>query len=313
MGPTVSIIMPAYNASRYIQEAINSVIEQSFTDWELLIADDGSVDDTKTVLDTIQDERIKFFHNAQNMGPVLTRNKLIEKASGQFIAIQDADDASHPKRLEHQLNYLQEKKSYSLVGTFAQTIDKDGNKLDINTCPLTHEELLEGLYKNINFICPSILFRKDILQEIEPYRPFFNRINAEDYDFIFRVAQSFKVANIGMPLYYYRINPESVTKRIAFSERQRTYNTKIVQALARQRDEIGDDYLSLDQLEELEKLIDQFDQEYQQDPSKFYRDMASKSLSYGLRNLAISYSIKGIKSRPFDVINYKTLAYCLKY
>ena len=105
----VSIIMPAYNCGRFIKESIDSVLDQTYDTWELLIVDDCSTDNTKAIVSTYDDKRIRYMRNPQNMGAALTRNKALREAKGRYIAFLDADDMWLPNKLEKQLAFMQDK------------------------------------------------------------------------------------------------------------------------------------------------------------------------------------------------------------
>src|SRR5688572_9077559 len=104
--PQVSVIMPAYNASAYIREAINGVLNQTFTDFEFIIADDGSTDDTKAIIASYNDPRVIASHNAVNQGKTKTVNRLFKEAKGEFVTVHDADDVSHPDRFRMQVDAM---------------------------------------------------------------------------------------------------------------------------------------------------------------------------------------------------------------
>lgn len=126
----VSIIMPSWNTGRFIAETIQSVIDQTYTNWELLIVDDCSTDNTDEVVASFKDERIKYFHNEKNSGAALTRNKAMRKARGEWIAFLDSDDLWMPEKLEHQINFMK-KNGYNLSFTEYEKIDEDSKPLNI--------------------------------------------------------------------------------------------------------------------------------------------------------------------------------------
>ena len=119
----VSIIMPAYNCSRFIREAIDSVLAQTYTAWELLIVDDCSTDDTAAIIASYQDERIHYFRNEQNSGAALSRNKALREAKGKYIAFLDADDSWMPEKIEKQVAFM-EQNGYAFTYTAFHRTDK---------------------------------------------------------------------------------------------------------------------------------------------------------------------------------------------
>src|SRR5690625_6791695 len=124
-GIKISVIMPAYNEERYIAESIQSILNQTFQDFELIIVDDGSTDKTFEIASSFNDPRVKLYKQ-QNSGPAAARNKALSLAKGKYIALQDADDRSKPERLEKQYDFLENNLDYIAVGTDADYIDKDG-------------------------------------------------------------------------------------------------------------------------------------------------------------------------------------------
>ena len=126
----VSIIMPSWNTERFIAETIQSVIDQTYTNWELLIVDDCSTDNTDEVVASFKDDRIKYFHNEKNSGAALTRNRAMREARGEWIAFLDSDDLWMPEKLEKQIAFMKEN-GYTLSYTEYEKIDEDSKPLNI--------------------------------------------------------------------------------------------------------------------------------------------------------------------------------------
>ncbi len=126
----VSIIMPSWNTEKFIAETIQSVIDQTYTNWELLIVDDCSSDNTDKVVASFKDNRIKYFHNEKNSGAALTRNKALREAQGEWIAFLDSDDLWMPEKLEHQIEFMK-KNGYSLSFTEYEKVDEESKPLNI--------------------------------------------------------------------------------------------------------------------------------------------------------------------------------------
>lgn len=126
----VSIIMPSWNTGRFIAETIESVLAQTYTNWELIIVDDCSTDNTDEVVKMYQDDRIRYFKNEVNCGAALTRNRAMREAKGEWIAFLDSDDLWLPEKLEHQINFMQHN-GYSLSFTEYEKIDEESRKLGI--------------------------------------------------------------------------------------------------------------------------------------------------------------------------------------
>lgn len=126
----VSVIMPSWNTGKYIAESIQSVIDQTYKNWELIIVDDCSTDNTDKVVAGFKDDRIKYFHNDRNSGAALTRNKAIREAHGEWIAFLDSDDLWMPEKLERQLDFMNEN-GYKLSFTEYEKIDEESQPLNI--------------------------------------------------------------------------------------------------------------------------------------------------------------------------------------
>ena len=126
----VSIIMPSWNTGEFIAESIQSVLNQTYTNWELLIVDDCSSDNTDEVVAGFNDDRIRYFHNEKNSGAALTRNKAMREARGEWIAFMDSDDLWMPEKLEHQLKFMKENRG-NLSFTEYEKIDENSNPLKI--------------------------------------------------------------------------------------------------------------------------------------------------------------------------------------
>lgn len=130
MAGLVSIIMPSYNTAPYIAESIQSVIDQTYKDWELIIVDDCSTDNTDEVITSLHDERIRYFKNEKNGGAAVSRNKALRKAKGKWIAFLDSDDLWNPEKLEKQIAFMKEN-GYVFSYTNYEEIDADGNKTGV--------------------------------------------------------------------------------------------------------------------------------------------------------------------------------------
>lgn len=126
----VSIIMPSWNTENYIAESIQSVIDQTYKNWELIIVDDCSTDNTDEVVRAFNDQRIKYLKNEKNSGAALTRNRALKEARGEWIAFLDSDDLWVPEKLEHQINFMK-KKGCNLSFTEYEKIDEESKPLNI--------------------------------------------------------------------------------------------------------------------------------------------------------------------------------------
>jgi glycosyltransferase involved in cell wall biosynthesis len=210
--PRVSVVMSAYNASPYVRQATESILNQSFTDFEFLVIDDGSTDDTLSVLRELasRDDRVTLLTH-EHRGIPRESNCGIALARGEFVARQDADDISNPHRLAREVEFLDHNPDVAVVGSVAEVIDATGSHLRTLEVPLTHEEIRSRLPLEICFLHGSLLMRKVALQEVEGYREQFPV--SSDFDLYVRLSERFKVANLPQALYHYRARPDRVSLR----------------------------------------------------------------------------------------------------
>lgn len=165
--PLVSVIMPVYNAEKYVGLAIDSILKQTYTDFEFLIFNDGSSDNTRQVIESFQDPRIKFHDSTTNSGYVTHLNRGIELATGKYIARMDADDISLPERFELQVNFLENHPEVGLCG--AWILQFEGNdepdKRVMYRYPADHDEICVALLRHNSFAHPVVMMRRNILIE----------------------------------------------------------------------------------------------------------------------------------------------------
>lgn len=203
--------MPAYNCEKYIKLAIDSILGQTHTNFELLISDDCSTDNTKAIIDSYDDERIKRFHSSINLGYLKASNKLFENCSGEFITFQDADDFSDPKRFEKLLSFLLNNSEIYCVGSNIAKVDVDGREFFTSNFPQQHTEVLETFKdRKVVMTGSSLMVRKTVTDQIGFYNEYFDRLGSEDVYWFSLILEKYKVANLPDVLYYYRANPSSV-------------------------------------------------------------------------------------------------------
>lgn len=209
MDNSLTVLLPAYNAGLYIKEAVDSILQQTYTDFELLIINDGSKDNTRAILDTYTDARIKIIHQ-ENKGLITTLNEGILNARGDIIARMDADDICMPDRLRLQMDFLNKHPDYVMVGSEAEIMDKDGNYL-MPLVPIghTHKEIAESINDKVPFIHPCVTFRKQAVIKAGLYPK--NALDFEDHLLWKHLLSVGKVCNLHEVLLKVRFNPESVT------------------------------------------------------------------------------------------------------
>ena len=203
MGPTVSTVLPVYNCPQYIGEAIESVLAQSFTNFELIVIDDGSRDETPDVLRRYTDSRIRHL-SQENQGLAATLNRGIALARGRYVARQDQDDVSLPARFERQVAYLDANPACGLVGTWARIWREKEHTTRAHSHPSGNARLKFELLLNNPFVHSSVMLRKATLDRVGGYSTDRGRQPPEDYELWSRIARVFEVANIPEILHVYR-------------------------------------------------------------------------------------------------------------
>lgn len=197
----VSVLMPVYNGERFLAESIESILSQTFSDWELVIVNDGSTDKSAEICKSYSDKRIKYFANPENKGLIYTRSLAISKATSEFVAFLDSDDMALPDRLKEQVSFLENNPEYGFCGTWGISIDEDGECLKKINLPVDDQEIKTGLLYSNTFIQSSVMIRKSILTD-EAYSRDFPV--AEDYDLWCRLSRRYKSCNIPKHLTKYR-------------------------------------------------------------------------------------------------------------
>jgi glycosyltransferase involved in cell wall biosynthesis len=211
MAPKVSVIMAVYNGERFVREAIDSILAQTFGDFELIIVDDGSADGTLQILASYGDPRLRVLRNASNIGQARARNRALAIAQGELIAIQDADDVSLPERLGTQVSFLDAQPEVGVLGSSWRAIDVDGN--DLGSIQVLAGSLEIGwrlLFTNC--LCHStVMYRRALISEIGAYPEDQEFRFSEDYHLWCRAAKVTKIFALPTPLVKYRETPGSAT------------------------------------------------------------------------------------------------------
>ena len=205
MKAKVSVVMSVYNSASYLREAIDSILNQTFVNFEFIIVNDGSHDDSETIIRSYNDNRITLL-NQQNTGLPSALNYGIERSSTEFIARMDADDIALPDRLELQYEFLIHNTGYVIVGGNAHIIDKDGSYVYTSDLKVDDEEIRKVFPKS-PFIHPSVMFRKSAYFKSGKYPEYM--FIAQDRVLFNRMAVCGKMANLNNCLIKYRIVPTS--------------------------------------------------------------------------------------------------------
>ncbi len=205
--PRVTVLLPIYNAENYLRESVDSLLAQSYSDFEIIAVNDGSTDASKNILQGINDPRLNILDNDGNKGIIFTLNRGIRAARGQYIARMDADDVAKPDRFAKQVDYLDSHPQVALVGTGAYLIDEKGRTFD--EWDVQMESLDKTILRYCCFIHPTVMFRREAVAEIGGYRDIAR--HAEDYDLWLRLSEKYPLANIPESLLKYRVHAQQIS------------------------------------------------------------------------------------------------------
>ena len=190
MKPLITVLMPVFNAEKYLKIAINSVLTQTFSRFEFLIIDDGSTDDSVKIIRSYIDNRIRLIQNKTNEGISASLNKGVNLSTTELIARMDADDICYPERLEKQYNYFIENSDCALLSTSVREITKDGFPVKINNYTP------EYYYYNLNFICwiyhPTVMFKRSVVKDVGGYSVAYS----EDFDLWWKISRQYKICHL---------------------------------------------------------------------------------------------------------------------
>ncbi|MBE7706628.1 MAG: glycosyltransferase family 2 protein [Cyanobacteria bacterium SIG30] len=202
--PRVSVLMPVYNTNEeFLKEAIQSILNQTFGDFEFIILDDGSKNDVESVIKSFNDDRIKFYKNEKNMGIPYTRNRLLDLANSEYLAYMDSDDTSYPNRLEIQVNFLDNNQDVAVVGAGLKI---SNDEIYINKYDLKYLDVVQRccVHNNVVMIRKSILDKYNI-------RYNENYPSAEDYHLWSNIIKYSRIVNLPDILIDYRIHTTNTT------------------------------------------------------------------------------------------------------
>lgn len=208
-----SVIIPAYNCEAYLGEAIDSILAQTFTNFELILIDDNSTDKTWPLMGTYRekDNRIIILRNQTNLGIARSRNLGIKNAAGKYIVTFDADDWAYPERIEKQIEYLEANPCVGVLGSSIEICTESLNHINYRHYKQTDQEIRDIMFFYSPFAHPATVFSKEALTRAGGYNE--NLQVAIDYDIYFRVGQHYKLANLPIPLLKLRTHDRSISQR----------------------------------------------------------------------------------------------------
>lgn len=207
----ITVLMSVFNNAAYLREAIDSILNQTYTDFEFLIIDDASTDSSKEIILSYHDTRIRLIENERNIGLTKSLNKGLREAKGEYIARMDADDISLPDRLAAQHAFLQQNPDVGVVSSWVQVIDEQGNNLRYWSTPLSPE----AIYYKLNFrnclAHAAVMFRKEIVLAQGGYNE--NIARAQDYELWFRLSKITKICQLDRALLKWRDRKTNISSK----------------------------------------------------------------------------------------------------
>jgi len=303
--------MPAYNAEKFIKEAISSIVVQDFSDWELLICDDASTDQTYQCAKEFEgDPRIRVFRNESNLHKAQTVNNLFLKTKGNIITVHDADDISRQNRFSTILKLFQQNPEIAIAGHYLQRMTYHGKPLPLfRKKELEHDLIINELKRSNASGDASLFFSRKVVDKLgQIFRPYFR--NNMDYDFILRATEQFKIKNSPETLYYYRNVPLSISKNVP--DFRKLIMPKISLFFKEERQKNGVDSLQKKDFKKIKIKESEFAKPYLVDKTLHLREMAAFFMYTEMPRNAINYMIKAVKREPFKFKNWTTLQYCLR-
>ena len=301
--------MCAYNSAQYIEEAIESIINQTYTNWELIISEDCSPD--KQTVELIKkytnDNRVTLYEHKENKGYLKNKNWALKKATGDLITQLDADDVSKPDRIEKQVQAFLDNPEIKICGTNFELIDMNSQFLESKK----HEKdsLITELELEYPFWFPGLMCKPELYEEFGYFHDYFNDIYGDDHYWTLMVINKHPIYFVKDVLYSYRINPDSLTN--VFDNPRKMFSQDVIAELCRQIKETGTDWLQQGQREKLEEFEKSLISDKQLMAER-YRVWAAKSIDTEQYEQAKSLLIKHFKNSKKDPLGYRTYFYYLK-
>lgn len=250
----VSVIMSVYNGEKYLKTSIESILKQSYGNFEFIIINDCSSDNTSNILAKASrlDNRIRIVSNETNLGLTRSLNKALVLARGEYIARQDADDISGTERFARQIERMEDSPELMLLGTGGYLVDENGRRLWTEKIHSGSQKLKKIIRKRNCFIHGSVMIRKKCLEKTGLYREEFRY--GQDYDLFLRFSESFVIDNLTEPLYSYRLNEKGIS---ALKSKEQLWNGMIIrEAAIRRRKDREREFWSRQTYGEIEKSLD---------------------------------------------------------
>jgi len=306
----VSIIMSAYNNADFIKTAIDSVLTQTYKNIELVISDDCSTDNTRELIDSYTDPRIRRYHQHENQGILKQEIMLFEKAEGEYIGKCDGDDICEPTKIEKQVKTFADNPDLAVCWVGVNIIDEHNNiiKRPKNNLPLADREIREFIDRKRGIPCANVacmLFKKEYIDTYGSYKDIYDQIGSWDIDLLLRIIETGEAVMINEPLFNWRRHSLSFSRKVNYNGlRNQSHKIAFFLRDQRARNNGLDDTTGLNS-GELQRFIKSLQYLYEKDPSKIYREICkSRDLNKDIRR---EHGFMAVKKNPYNLYNYKYL------
>jgi glycosyltransferase involved in cell wall biosynthesis len=291
--PQVSVLMPVFNTASYLGDALASISAQTFSDIELIAVDDGSKDGSTEILKgfAAKESRMRLVIR-ENRGIIATRNELLAVASADFIAWMDSDDVSLPYRIERQMEIFRDDPSLVCVGAAVQCIDPEGNFLNVERYPSSHQGILTEQEKGTGVRFATTMMRREVAMRVGGFREPFKI--GEDFDLLLRLSENGKMANLPDILYLYRQRISSICATLGPAW---MVHKEHILELAKERRQTGMDRLQRGGAIRIETVKEEDSRRHQW---QIYIYWASHAFANQNFSLAWKYALAALKRRPMS-------------
>ncbi len=303
----LTILMPTFNAAPYVGQAVDSLLQQTFRDFELWIIDDGSTDNTRQIIQSLSDARIKKYYLNENRGRVLLINEFVKKVSTDFFTITDADDVSHPHRLQMQMDLLHKDEELMMCGTSYWAMDEKGFLFRELLLPTEYADVSNQMPSRCQFLGATTIMRSTVITSFPEFYRLYFKDNLADADLASRIVDRFKAVNVNKPLYGYRMVKTSLTRKSVTIRSLILYQA--VAFLSAERRSNGADSLVKNEPQTVDKFLDEISKPYVADPSFVFRHAAFTHLYWKVIDEAWRNAFLALRANPLNGKNYFLLVY----
>lgn len=220
--PKVCVIMPVYNGEKTIKLALASLLNQSYTNWECVIVNDGSTDGTRSILDSLKDPRFRIYHLNKNCGRGIARDEALKQSEGDYLAYLDADDMMHRDKLKVQVEFMEANPDIRMVSCGCVTMNENFEALRASGMSSFVSDNIMKYGQALPLLLPATMVRLD-QAKIFSYNHYLDV--GEDYDYFARYCDGYRYANIGKPYYYYLTGNVSARKLLYYQMNSLRLNT----------------------------------------------------------------------------------------